>query len=451
MSRAALAGSLVVALVAVSLPAAAVDFHLDGYDRTFFRLYNNLSLDRDAEMAEGNRAYLEHRLRLNPHLEINPHIHVFAQIDALDLTVYGSDSQTLLATGFQDSGGDEYEEPSQMSEGVVPGEDYRGNSVFKRAWGEIWTPHIDLRFGRMGNHWGSGILANDGNGERSLYGDTVDRVQLLSRIGPIQVALSFDAFLEGWINHDDDVWGVTLATGFLSDVHSAGVYMHWRRMPSENWTTWYADLWGRTRLGPLSFELEIAFVYGQGDATELGIENMTLLGGGGALKAGIEVMPIGGELELGVASGDSDPTDERLTAFTFDRDYDVGLFLFQEPMPVFQHPDPGQENMGIDDSSVIQAEGVSNAFYIKPSFFFDPRDNLRLRIDFIAAGRLKTSDLDMTEEERHLGVELDFDVAWTLYENFELGATVGVMFPGKMFDPYGDPVFGTEFRGIIRF
>jgi len=154
---------------------------------------------------------------------------------------------------------------------------------------------------------------------------------------------------------------------------------------------------------------------------------------------------------LGLASGDSDPTDERLTTFTFDRDYDVGLFLFQEPMPVFQHPDPGTENMGIDDSSVIQTEGVSNAFYIKPSFFFDPRDNLRLRLDFIAAGRLKTSDLDMSAEERHLGVELDFDVAWTLYENFELGATVGVMFPGKMFDPYGDPVFGTEIRGIIRF
>jgi len=451
LSRHSKAALLGLFLLAIATPVRAVEFQLDGYDRTFFRLFNDLSLDRDADQAEGTRSYFEQRLRLNPHLEINPHIHVFGQIDVLDLALYGSGSEVLLSTGFEDLAGSAYDEPVQLSQSVIPGEDYRGNSVVRRAWGEIWTPHIDLRFGRMGNHWGSGVLANDGNDPLAYYGDTVDRVQLLGRIGPIQLTLSFDTFLEGWINHDDDIWGITFAGGFISDVHSAGVYMHWRRMASEDWTAFYADLWGRTRLGPLSFELEAALVYGKGNATDLGIEDMELLAGGGAFTAGIEVLPIGGAFQLGVASGDSDPTDATLNTFSFDRDFDVALLMFQEPMPVFRHLDPGPENNGIDDSFVIQGDTMSNAVYIKPSFFFDPLDNLRLTLNFIAAGRVAVSEPDLSAEEKHLGLELDFDARWTLYENFELGATVGVLFPGTQFEPYTDTVVGTELRGIIRF
>ena len=58
---------------------------------------------------------------------------------------------------------------------------------------------------------------------------------------------------------------------------------------------------------------------------------------------------------------------------------------------------------------------------------------------------------DASDEDKHIAVELDFDAAWRLYENFELGATVGVLFPGPVFEPYREPVFGTEIRGIIRF
>ncbi len=443
--------AILVLLAWTAAPATAVEFQLDGYDRTFFRAYNNLSLDRDAEQAEGTRSYLEHRLRLNPHLQINPHIHVFAQLDALDLALYGSGAEVLLATGLEDAAGNEYSEPDQLTQSVVPGEDYAGNAVVRRAWGEIWTPYVDFRFGRMGNHWGMGLLANDGNGERSYYGDTVDRVQLLSRIGPVLLSLSFDTFLEGWINHGDDVWGLTLAGGFLSDVHSAGLYVHWRRMPSESWNSLYADLWGRTRLGPLRFELEGVLVYGKGNATDLGIEDLQLLSGGGAFHAGIEVLPIGGEVELGIATGDKDPTDQEVHTFSFDRDHDVGLFLFERAMPSYRHLDPSPDNMGIDTTEAVLEEGVSNAFYLKPSFFFDPRDNVRLRLDFIAARRVVSAELDVAPEDMHLGVELDFDAAWTLYENFELGATVGVMFPGPMFEPSRETVVGTEVRGIIRF
>jgi len=95
LSRHTTVAFLGLVLLVVAAPSRAVEFQLDGYDRTFFRLFNDLSLDRDAEQAEGTRSYFEQRLRLNPHLEINPHIHVFGQIDVLDLALYGSGSEVL--------------------------------------------------------------------------------------------------------------------------------------------------------------------------------------------------------------------------------------------------------------------------------------------------------------------------------------------------------------------
>ncbi len=441
--------AFVLFLSFIAPPAGAVEFTLDGYDRTRFYIFDTLSLDRESEDAEDNRCYLNQRLRLEPHLQINPHVHVFSQIDLLDLVVFGSDSEVSFYTGYTDALEGVDAEPSQLTDSVIPGEDYRGSAVVRRAWGEIWTPYVDLRFGRMGNHWGMGLLANDGNDIYSDFGDTVDRVQLLARFGPVQVSLAFDTFLEGWINDNDDIWGLTLAGGFLSDVHSAGAYVHWRRMPSEKWDALYADLWGRTHLGPLHFELEAVFQYGKGNATLQGVENMEVMAGGGAFRAGIEILPIGGQVEIGLASGDKDLTDEKVHTFSFDRDHDIALLLFQETMPQFRDLTETLETN--DLVAPTTGNAVSNAFYFKAGPYIYPRDNLRLGLDFIAAQQLIHENEDLKAEDKHLAVELDFDARWILYENFELGARVGVMFPGPMYEPYRETVFGTEIRGIIRF
>ncbi len=438
----------ILLLVSLSVPglAQAVDLHLEGYDRTRFYLYDTLSLDREGELSEENRAYFDQRLRLNPHLEVNPHVHVYGQLDALDLQIFGSDAGTLVTTGLTGATGDAYADPPQLTEGIVPPADYALAAVVKRVWGEIWTPYVDFRFGRMGNHWGMGVMVNDGNADNAFYGDTVDRVQVLGRIGPIQLSLAFDTYLEGLINEDDDIWGITFAGGFLSDVHSAGLYVHWRRMPADSWNTLYVDLWGRTRLGPLKVELEAALQYGKGNLSSLNIENAELLGGGGAFTAGIEILPFGAEFQLGLATGDKDLDDEKIHTFTFDRDYDIALLLFENPMPSFK-----LQGGGIDESQAVTGMGVANCFYVKPSGYIDPLDNVRVRLDFIAARQLVDPDPDLEGDDLHLAVEVDLGATWRLYENFELAGTVGVMVPGPLYEPYREAVFGTEIRGIIRF
>ena len=54
--------------------------------------------------------------------------------------------------------------------------------VVKRVWGEYTTPIGLLRFGRMPNHWGLGMLANDGNAYDSDWGSTADRIMFVTGV-----------------------------------------------------------------------------------------------------------------------------------------------------------------------------------------------------------------------------------------------------------------------------
>ena len=60
----------------------------------------------------------------------------------------------------------------------------------KRAWAEYATPVGELRFGRMPNHWGLGIVNNAGDGHDDNYQSTVDRIQFTTGIKPLDLYLT---------------------------------------------------------------------------------------------------------------------------------------------------------------------------------------------------------------------------------------------------------------------
>jgi len=51
----------------------------------------------------------------------------------------------------------------------------------KRVWAKVNTQLGELVFGRMGYHWGLGVLHNDGNCLDCDFGDTYDRVAFSPR------------------------------------------------------------------------------------------------------------------------------------------------------------------------------------------------------------------------------------------------------------------------------
>ena len=60
----------------------------------------------------------------------------------------------------------------------------------KRAWAEYATPLGELRFGRMPNHWGLGMLFNAGDGHDDDAQSTVDRVMFASGIKLLDLVIA---------------------------------------------------------------------------------------------------------------------------------------------------------------------------------------------------------------------------------------------------------------------
>lgn len=166
-------------------------FTLDGYYRVRPELLNKLDLNREADPGNnflfprvGNHrtaAGANMRLRLNPTLNVSEEVRIKMQVDALDNLVMGATPDYAFALSNR-------YDFSVLSMTQVPPRSAINSAIdsimVKRLYGEVSTPVGILRFGRMGSHWGLGMLYNDGNCFDCDYGDTVDRIQFVAEPVP---------------------------------------------------------------------------------------------------------------------------------------------------------------------------------------------------------------------------------------------------------------------------
>jgi uncharacterized protein (TIGR04551 family) len=164
-------------------------FTVDGYLRARPELFYRFDLGRGLDNAgyslwprsplsdyERTELGVNMRFRVEPTLNVSEEVRIRAQIDALDNVVWGSTPEYAAS---RNPAYDRNQFSLFNSTQVAPtaGLNSIANSIImKRVWGEVSTPIGILRFGRMGSHWGLGMLYNDGNGIDSDWGDTVDRV-----------------------------------------------------------------------------------------------------------------------------------------------------------------------------------------------------------------------------------------------------------------------------------
>jgi uncharacterized protein (TIGR04551 family) len=139
------------------------------------------------------------RFRLNPELHISDNLRIYSQIDLLDNLVLGS-TPSGYGNVPSENGGyavaprngyapmgffDETEAPPRA------GINSTKNSIeVKRAWAEYTMPVGEIRFGRMPFHWGLGMMFNAGDGYDDDAQSTVDRVQIISGIKPLDLYFS---------------------------------------------------------------------------------------------------------------------------------------------------------------------------------------------------------------------------------------------------------------------
>lgn len=454
---------IVAALLAFPASASAVEFRLDGMFRLRANLFDSLSLHRQDERDEGVRSFIDMRLRLVPHLRINSGVHVYVDIDMLDALAFGANPAgnnplILQAIGQPSADGTLFDEPTVLSGGVVPGEDYRDSLFVRRAWVEVYTPYVDLKLGRMASHWGMGLLANDGSCDTCDYGDIVDRIQIsTSALDPVRISFSIDTRAEGFINKDDDTHSLLLTGGYMHEVFKVGGYVRWTRQPSNKFNLLHGDIWGSAKLGPLAIEAEGLITWGRADTTDIGVEDLRILSGGGALDATLGVSPWEAGFEIGVATGDKDATDNVWHTQRFDRDHDVGLLMFEHPLPQFQIGDAANPEDGplgnVDTSEAVSYEGVSNALYLQPRFHFDILENLRTGIQVTLAWPVVPAAFGHTDAvpRDFYGAEFDGDVTFVLHNAFELKATAAIFLPGSVYGDNRAFTFGGELRALVRF
>lgn len=137
------------------------------------------------------------RFRINPELHISDNLRILSQIDMLDNLVLGSTPDAYAmkpnaggagdnGTGYTTTGYNGYAPLGGFS--TTQGTPTAGVNSFqnsisvKRVWAEFMTPVGQLRFGRMPNQWGLGMLANGGDNIDSDYQSTNDRIMFVTGI-----------------------------------------------------------------------------------------------------------------------------------------------------------------------------------------------------------------------------------------------------------------------------
>lgn len=167
---------------------------LNGYFRVRPELFYNLDLGRGADPS-GNYLFprpardgktladVNMRWRIEPTLNISEDVRLHAQLDVFDNLIFGAtpdgvfgpNESELFAVAARNQAYPRADR-NWLSDSIVA----------RRIYGEVVTPIGQFLFGRMGSHWGMGMLTNSG-GESitSNYGggdlgDSVDRLMFVS-------------------------------------------------------------------------------------------------------------------------------------------------------------------------------------------------------------------------------------------------------------------------------
>jgi hypothetical protein len=410
---------------------SAQELENHGYFRTRTKFINQ----KDLYSSE----YLESRLRWEPEIKINENLSILMQ---MDVDGFWGESAGIFDI---DSGG--------------TSSDFK----FNRAWLRYMTPVGLLEIGRMPSDWGLGIFTNDGNGFDDLFGDnyngdTFDRILFgtkpFGRESPLTTAIIYDQVSTGLPgNVDDDVSELILALLYTELHWIAGAYGGMREQKSTSTEAYFGDVYLKLSIIGVNLEAESVYLHGHTRALQTSLNPGKYIidqaGAAGRLSySGGFFEPA---IEVGFASGDNNPFNRHVTHFTFHRDYNVGLILYEQVLArlteamyqnfytLGEYPPSGSDKFSTNG-------GVTNSVYVYPAIKFRVLDEL----DAVLAGLYARSifpfidlvELIKTNNEKNLmggepskelGWEVDAGAEWEFIKNFKLGAQGGYFSPGGAF------------------
>lgn len=262
-----------------------------------------------------------------------------------------------------------------------------------------------FRVGQQTSNWGLGLLANDGASDpgagdfgQQHFGNLTYRALLAAR--PLygwgggwrafEVALAADLIVRdnfGEFARGDRAFQGVLALRFNKDAeNNFGVYAVYRNQRNVNVTDGgkgtdavvvdFAGRWQLLKTRNRDFKIGWEFVGIGGTTTQARNENAALLKlaqFGGAIKTTYRIGRTFIYLDGGYASGDQNTADDRVENFRFDRDYKVGLILFDQVMAYqsgrsgVRASDPNLTGVAPEGADLIGTAGsITGAWYLFP-------------------------------------------------------------------------------------
>ncbi len=462
---------------------------LDGYLRLRPELFYKLSMGRGRD-PQGNALYpypnnrekthadANMRWRLEPTLNISEDVRIRSQLDVLDNVILGS----TPAGGELGNAREPLSIASQQTLSTA--------IELKRVYGEVNTPVGLLSFGRMGSHWGTGMLTHSGNCLDCDYGDTVDRIMFVStRIGGHYIVPMLDFVSEGVTqrhrdfgvpydaNQSDDArdWGLAIAKrdteleitrklGADQSILNYGLYFVYRSQrfdtaKSEEGTSFQArdasiyvpDLWAKFQTNTLTLEFELAGVFGNVNtlaplpgSDDSANQAITLAQVGFVAKGEyMALASLGLGLEVGFASGDEAPGmgNRPGSGVPTAGSLDGAQFCVAANCAT---RDDRITNFRFNRDYRVDLilwrelfQGVTDALYVKPGLRYELTDGLGLWTNIVYSRAMEATSTPSSrisssgklEGDANLGIEFDAGIRYDSGDGFGASLSYGVLFP----------------------
>jgi hypothetical protein len=442
--------AVILAAIAFPVAADAAEVTFEGYYRARMRLYDTLSLTNDPELSEGLAATVQHRLWLRPSFLIDDHVALHADLRGLDNVAWGdAPARRIDPVTAQEVPVEWTDEPTAPVIDCLDPSDctaqenaavLRDFSLW-RAWARVDSPVGRFSFGRMPLHWGAGIWWNDGLGWNAEYGDSADRVQWEGLFDDVFVLAAIDVNAARLAVAGDDTFSTNFGFGYRSERVTAGLLGQWRRSTDRDFDLVTLDAAIDAAIGPIDLDIEALANLGGGDLSGTG-NDVRVVAGGAVLDARLTTPKLVVGLRGGLATGDDAPGDNRIRSFTFDRDYNVGIAMFEQPMPIFAADDTAATATGRDLSVAQSGDAIRNALFVQPRAERLLVEDLHAEASLLWARTMVAP----ADDRGTYGFEIDAGLRWQPYDHLDLTGTLGVFLPGTYYVNYRDD----EVSGLNR-
>lgn len=466
---------LAIALTAVtagfSTPQAkAADLTWGGFYRFEAVKVNNAELSSD----KTDKTYGLQHLVLLPKLVAADGLTLHSRLDILNDATQGVSGGGQVYSVAGDFLGNGPGTPVSGTAGPVTGTEsnswgrtMRAGTIAVTELYASWTQEFgQLIVGRAPIQFGLGTAFNAGNGLFDHYIDTRDMVSYKVVLGNFSITPMFAKMSEGGLAVEDDVDEYIihaqydnpdseLSLGIIYDLRV--VLGNDAPIPVPGGTG--SNYWpaGFTRSG--SYKNTLMGIYLSEKALSwlrTSVEADILSGDTGVLNTlgngvGLNAFGIAAEIasvptpedrwswlvKLGMATGDDPGTNDAYEGYAFNRNYDVGLLMFNHPLGKADFFRTGMiRNASQTASSQIDSEAISNAFYFAPNVKYRAKDNLSLGATFVYAllnkdPLLAPGGAGAAGTATDLGYEFDFNVNYKPLERLTWITEAGFLIPGN--------------------